>query len=38
VDFVQAFTQAPNDCPIYMEIPAGIDVQQGKLTFTNEAA
>jgi hypothetical protein len=23
VDFVQAFTQAPIDCPVYMEIPAG---------------
>jgi hypothetical protein len=34
VDFVQAFTQAPLDCPIFMEIPAGYSVVNGKLQFT----
>ncbi len=37
VDFVQAFTQAPLDCPINMEIPAGYGVQDGQLIFTGEA-
>jgi hypothetical protein len=33
VDFVQAFTQAPIDCPVFMEIPAGYTVQDNKLVF-----
>jgi hypothetical protein len=33
VDFVQAFTQAPLDCPVYMEILAGYTVQNGQLVF-----
>jgi hypothetical protein len=33
VDFIQAFTQAPLDCPIYMEIPAGYQVVDGQLKF-----
>jgi histone deacetylase 1/2 len=37
VDFVQAFTQAPLDCPIYMEVPAGFDVIDGVLTFVGES-
>lgn len=36
VDFIQAFTQAPLDCPIYMEIPAGFHVIDGKLQFAGE--
>ncbi len=36
IDFVQAYTQAPLDCPIYMEVPAGYDVVEGKLTFVGE--
>jgi hypothetical protein len=34
VDFVQAFTQAPIDCPVFMEIPAGYTIQDNKLVFT----
>jgi hypothetical protein len=34
VDFVQAFTQAPIDCPVYMEIPAQYTVQDNQLVFT----
>ncbi len=37
VDFVQAFTQAPLDCPIFMEIPAGFRIVDGNLQFTGEA-
>lgn len=37
VDFAQAFTQAPLDCPIFMEIPAGFGITDNKLVFTNEA-
>jgi len=33
IDFVQAFTQAPIDCPIYMEIPAGYCIRNGKLVY-----
>lgn len=33
VDFVQAFTQAPLDCPVHMEIPAGYTVQDEQLVF-----
>jgi hypothetical protein len=29
VDFVQAYTQAPLDCPIYLEVPAGYDIVDG---------
>jgi len=36
VDFVQAFTQAPLDCPVYLEIPAGYHVKDGNLTFAGE--
>ncbi len=36
VDFIQAFTQAPLDCPIYMEIPAGFHVVDGQLQFAGE--
>jgi hypothetical protein len=36
VDFIQAYTQAPLDCPIYMEVPAGYSIQNGELTFTGE--
>jgi hypothetical protein len=36
VDFVQAFTQAPLDCPIFMEILAGYSVIDGTLCFTGE--
>jgi hypothetical protein len=36
VNFVQAFTQAPLDCPIYMEIPAGYSIVNNVLTFTGE--
>jgi hypothetical protein len=36
VDFVQAFTQAPLDCPIYMEIPAGYSIVNNVLTFTGD--
>jgi hypothetical protein len=34
---MQAFTQAPLDCPIYMEIPTGFSIQQGKFTFIGES-
>jgi hypothetical protein len=37
VDFVQAFTQAPLDCPMYMEIPAGYSINDSQLVFTGEA-
>jgi hypothetical protein len=37
VDFVQAFTQAPLDCPIFMEVPAGFCIVDGKLSFSGEA-
>jgi hypothetical protein len=37
VDFVQAFTQAPPDCPIYMELPAGFGIINGILTFVGES-
>jgi hypothetical protein len=37
VDFVQAFMQAPLDCPVFMEIPAGFTVVDGTLHFTGEA-
>jgi len=33
---VQAFTQALLDCPIYMEVPAGYSVHDGKLAFSGE--
>ncbi len=36
VDFIQAFTQAPIDCPIYMEIPEGYGIQNGQVTFIGE--
>ncbi len=36
VDFIQAFTQAPLDCPIYMEIPAEFGVVNRKLEFIGE--
>jgi hypothetical protein len=36
IDFIQAYTQAPLDCPIYTEVPAGYDVVEGKLTFVGE--
>jgi hypothetical protein len=36
VDFIQAFTQAPLDCPGYMEIRAGYTVKDGCLTFNGE--
>jgi hypothetical protein len=36
VGFVQAFTQAPLECPIYMEIPAGYSIIDGKLQFSGE--
>jgi hypothetical protein len=38
IDFVQAFTQAPIDCPIHIEVPAGFQIINGKLTFVNEKA
>jgi len=31
--FVQAFTQAPIDCPMYMEIPAEYCIRNGKLVY-----
>jgi hypothetical protein len=37
MSFIQAFTQAPIGCPIYMEIPAGSVVQNGRLVFAEEA-
>jgi hypothetical protein len=36
VDFIQAYMQAPLDCPIYIEIPAGYEVKEGKLCFVGE--
>lgn len=38
VDFVQAFTQAPLDCPVYLEIPAGYHVQNGRLIFAGASS
>jgi hypothetical protein len=37
VDFIQAFTQAPLDCLIYMKVPAGFSIIDGNLQFTGEA-
>jgi len=37
VDFIQAFTQAPLDCPIFMEVPAGYSVLNSTLQFTGKA-
>jgi hypothetical protein len=37
VDFVQAFTQAPLDCPIYMEVPAGFSIIEDRLCFPGKA-
>ena len=34
IDYVNAYTQAPSDCDIYMTIPAGFTVHQGTLEFT----
>jgi hypothetical protein len=34
VDYVNAFTQAPTDCDIYMSIPAGFAVNNGHLVFS----
>jgi hypothetical protein len=31
VDFIQAYTQASLDCPIYMEVPAGFSIVNGAL-------
>ena len=36
-NFIQAFTQAPLDCPIFMEDPAGYSMIDGMLQFTGEA-
>jgi hypothetical protein len=36
-DFIQAFTQAPLDCPIDMEILAGYSVQNNQLVFSGES-
>jgi hypothetical protein len=36
VDFVQAFTQAPLDCLIFIEIPAGFSIVDGNLQFTGD--
>jgi hypothetical protein len=36
VDFIQAYMQAPLECPIYIEVPAGYGVQDGKLHFVGE--
>jgi hypothetical protein len=36
VDFIQAYTQAPLDCPIFIEVPAGYDIIGGKLQFVGE--
>jgi hypothetical protein len=36
IDFIQVYTQAPLDCPIYIEVPARYDVVEGKLTFVGE--
>jgi hypothetical protein len=38
IDFIQAFTQAPLDHPIYMEIPAGFHIINDKLEFAGENA
>lgn len=35
VDYVQAYTQAPADCDLFMNIPAGFIVQNGELIFTS---
>ncbi len=34
IDYVNAYTQAPADCDIFMSIPAGFTVQDNTLTFT----
>jgi len=36
IDYIQAYTQAPVDCEIYMHIPAQFIVENGTLTFTSE--
>jgi hypothetical protein len=38
VDFIQAFTQAPLNTPIYMEVPAGYQSINGQLQFTGEVS
>jgi hypothetical protein len=38
VDFIQAFTQAMLDTPIYMEVPAGYQIKDRQLQFTGEAS
>jgi hypothetical protein len=35
VDYVSAYTQAPLDCELYMNIPPGFIVQNGNLVFTH---
>ena len=37
VDFVQAFTQAPLDCPSYLETSAGYQILDGKLQFAGKS-
>lgn len=37
VDYVSAYTQAPLDCNLYMNIPPGFVVQNDKLVFTRES-
>lgn len=37
VDFIQIFTQVPLDCPIYVEIPAGFHILDGRIQFAGES-
>jgi hypothetical protein len=37
VDYVQAYTQAPADCDLFMNIPAGFIVEHNKLIFTSSS-
>jgi hypothetical protein len=36
VDFIQAYTQVPLDCPIYIKVPAGYAIVEGNLQFVGE--
>jgi hypothetical protein len=36
VDFIQAFTQAPIDCPIFMEAPTDYSIINKELSFIGE--
>jgi hypothetical protein len=38
IDYVNAFTQAPADCDIFMSLPAGFSVSDGVLQFTSSSS